>query len=382
MEINSNFEITQQYLNALQNKHSTTNSFADSLTNQTQISKEELLEQLSHISNSDNFNEKISSTAQNMSESDLKLFAFVLNESTNMNYYSPVLLGGKNIDKVNSQESIAITEKFVFNSDEDAIDFIDESLKHLEKSIKNNIAHERDDGEKISREFYSTFENIKTNYIKTIDENNAALGIMTKYTKPISLEEAQKQKEQEQFDTAMKEHGLDPKKNLDVFTFKFMQEGYSKNEAIERTSAYKSAGLIRDTTLEEKFGETIYSLSFITYNPEYKKALEDSFENMTTQQIKGVVKTISSSEVFSIHVDELAKILPRDEEIGPQEVARRMNEYWNDRYGSQEKMSEMFDKLLRQNEINQKFTTDDLTYIEEGLNILIDTYKENNNASK
>jgi hypothetical protein len=161
-----------------------------------------------------------------------------------------------------------------------------------------------------------------------------------------------------------------------------MQEGYSKNEAIERTSAYKSAGLIRDTFLEEKFGETIYSLSFITYNPEYKKALEDSFENMTTQQIKGVVKTISSSEVFSIHVDELAKILPRDEEIGPQEVARRMNEYWNDRYGSQEKMSEMFNKLLRQNEINQQFTTDDLTYIEEGLNILIDTYKENNNASK
>jgi four helix bundle protein len=139
MEISSNFEITQQYLNALQNKHSTTNSFADSLTNQTQISKEELLEQLSHISNNDNFNEKISSMAQNMSESDLKLFTFVLNESNNMNYYSPVLLGGKNIDKVNSQESIAITEKFVFNSDEDAIDFIDESLKHLEKSIKNNI---------------------------------------------------------------------------------------------------------------------------------------------------------------------------------------------------------------------------------------------------
>lgn len=88
-------------------------------------------------------------------------------------------------------------------------------------------------------------------------------------------------------------------------------------------------------------------------------------------------KTISLSGVFSIHVDELSKILPKDEDIGAEEVMRRMDEYWNNRYGSPEKMMAMFDKVLRQNEINQKFSTEDLTYVEDGINILIETYKRN-----
>jgi len=384
MQINLNSEITQQYLIALQNKQKSTsvsfkNTYASyhSNENSSQMSREEIIEQLSHISNNDNFNEKISQMAQNMDEEDLKLFTFVLNESPNMDEYNYVILSDKDIKKVKEQESIQLKESFVFNTDEEALDFINDTLKHLEISIKNNFAHERDYEEKKSKEFYNTFENIKTNYIKTIDENNAALGIMTHYTRPVSLEELQKQKDQEQFDIAMKGHGLDPKSNLDIATFKFMQEGYSKNEAMERSKAYKSAGLIQDSFFEEKFGTKVYSLSFIAHNPEYKKALEESFEKMTTEQIKGVSKTISSSEVFSIHVDELSKILPRDEDIGPEEVMRRMDKYWNDRYGTAEKMMAMFDKVLRQNEINQNFTTEDLSYIETGINILIDTYKKN-----
>lgn len=385
MQINSNTEITQQYLMALQNKQTATsvsfeNSYESYQSNkgETHISIEEILEQLSHISNNDNFNEKISQIAKNMDEEDLKLFTFVLNESPNMDEYNYVILSDKDIKKVKAQDTVQVTENFIFNTDEEALDFIANTLKHLEISIKNNFAHERDFEEKKSKEFYNTFENIKTNYIKTIDENNAALGIMTKYERPVSLEELQKQKDQEQFDMAMREHGLDPKSNLDIATFKFIQEGYSKNEAMKRSKAYENAGLIPNTFFEEKFGTKVYKLSFIAHNPEYKKALEESFEKMTTEQIKGVSKTISSSEVFTIPLEDLMKIMPKDEkDLGPEEVMRRMDEYWDDRYGTQEKMSEMFDKVLRQNKINQNFTTENLSYIEVGINILIDTYKKN-----
>jgi len=384
MQINSNIEITQQYLTALQNKQATTstnfeNSYASyhSNENSSQISREEILEQLSHISNNDNFNEKVSQVAKSMDEEDFKLLTFVLNESPNMDQYNYVILSDKDIKNVESQESVQVKEKFSFTTDEEALDFIDATLKHLEVSIKNNHFMENSHEEKKSQEFFDIFTDIKSNYIKTIDENNAALGIMTKYERPVSLEELQKRKEQEQVNLAMMRHELDPKSDLDKATFKFMQEGYPKTEAIERASAYKDAGLIPNTEFFEKFGVTVYSLSFIAHNPEYKKALEESFEKMTTEQIKGVSKTISSSGVFSIHVDELSKILPRDEDIGPEEVMRRMNEYWNDRYGTGDKMMAMFDKVLRQNEINQNFTTEDLYYIEDGINILIDTYKKN-----
>jgi hypothetical protein len=386
MQINSNSVILQEYLVSLQNKQTSiagsfenSYEFYQSNKSESQTSKDILLEQLSQISNNDNFNEKISQVAQNMDEDNLKLFAFVLNESPNMNRYSDVILGDKNIDKVNGQKSVQITKKFVFNTNEEALDFINDTLKHLETSIKNNFAWERDYEEGKSKEFYNTFENIRTNYIKTIDENNAILGIMTHYAKPISLEEAQRQKDQEQFDLAMKRDGLNPKNNLDVATFKFMQEGYSNSEAIERTQAYKSAGLILDTFFEEKFGTIVYNLSFMENSPEYKKALEASFEKMDTETIKGVLKTISSSGVFSISMEDMMKIMPRDEKgLGSKEVMRRLNEYWDNRYGSTEKMMEMFDKVLRQNEINQKFSTDDFSYIEAGLNILIETYNFDN----
>ncbi|MEW6551769.1 MAG: hypothetical protein AB1389_06545 [Campylobacterota bacterium] len=385
MQVNSKLGVTQQCLAALQHKQATISisfekSYESYQSNKSNspISREEILEQLSHISNNDNFNEKISQVAKNMNEEDLKLFTFVLNESPNMDKYNYVILNDKDIKKVEAQDTVQVTEKFIFNTDEDALDFMDTTLKHLEISIKNNFAYERVYEEKKSKEFYNTFENIKTNYIKTIDENNAVLGIMTHYTKPISLEEIQKQKEQEQeqINLAMQGHGLNPKSDLDKVAFKFIQEGYPKTEAIERAQAYKSAGLIPDTEFFEKFGTMVYSLSFIAHNPEYKRALEESFEKMTTEQIKGVSKTISSSGVLAIHVDELSKILPRDEDIGPEEVMRRMDEYWNNRYGTSEKMMAMFNKVLRENESNQKSSTNDLSYIEDGLNILIDTYEK------
>lgn len=382
MQVNSKLEVTQQYLTALQHKQATISTSFDksyesyqSNKSDSPISREEILEQLSHMSNNDNFNEKISQVAKNMNEEDLKLFTFVLNESPNMDEYNYVILSDKDIKKVEAQDTVQVTEKFIFNTDEDALDFIDTTLKHLKISIKNNFAHERVYEEKKSKEFYNTFENIKTNYIKTIDENNAVLGIMTHYTKPISLEEIQKQKEQEQINLAMQGHGLNPKSDLDKVAFKFIQEGYPKAEAMERAQAYKSAGLIPDTESFEKFGTMVYSLSFIAHNPEYKRALEESFEKMTTEQIKGVSKTIGSNGVLSIHVNKLKEILPRDENIEAEEVMRRMDEYWNNRYGTSEKMMAMFNKVLRENESNQKFSTNDLSYIEDGLNILIETYE-------
>ncbi|MDY0328858.1 MAG: hypothetical protein RBR07_11450 [Arcobacteraceae bacterium] len=384
MQINSNSSLSQQYLTAFQNKQAiTSTSFEKSYESyqsnksSSPISREEILEQLSHISNNDNFNEKISQVAKNMNEEDLKLFTFVLNESPNMDEYNYVILSDKDIKNVESQESVQVKENFSFKTDEEALDFIDMTLEHLELSIKNNHFMENPHEEKKSQQFFDIFTDIKSNYIKTIDENNATLGIMTKYERPISLEELQKQKEQEQINLAMQGHELDPKSDLDKATFKFMQEGYSKTEAIDRAMAYKGAGLIPNTEFFEKFGVTVYSLSFIAHNPAYKKALEESFEKMTTEQIKGVSKTIGSSDVLSIHVNELSKILPKDEDIGAEEVMRRMDEYWNNRYGSPEKMMAMFDKVLRQNEINQKFSTEDLTYVEDGINILIETYKKN-----
>jgi len=125
MQINLNSEITQQYLIALQNKQKSTsvsfkNTYASyhSNENSSQMSREEIIEQLSQISNNDNFNEKISQMAQNMDEEDLKLFTFVLNESPNMDEYNYVILSDKDIKKVKEQESIQLKESFVFNTDD------------------------------------------------------------------------------------------------------------------------------------------------------------------------------------------------------------------------------------------------------------------------
>lgn len=246
--------------------------------NTNESNRDTIIESLSYISNNNNFNEKISQVASSLNEEDLKLFAFVLNESDKMDKFSSVILSDKNIKTVNEDGTIQVKQRLIFNTNEEALDFIDETLSHLKTSVKNGHFEKKNYAENKSQQFVDTFEDIKSNYIKTIDENNAALGIMTKYTKPLSLE----QKEQEQIDLAMKGHRLDPKSGLDQYTFKFMKEGYSQKDAEERAMAYKDAGIIPNTEFFEKFGVTLYNLSFIAHNPEYKNALEKSFEKMDT----------------------------------------------------------------------------------------------------
>lgn len=54
-----------------------------------------------------------------------------------------------------------------------------------------------------------------------------------------------------------------------------------------------------------------------------------------------------------------------------------MSQYWNDRHGTTEKMDALFEKIRNQIKIDQKFTTEDLTFINNGVDILIDVYKNN-----
>jgi len=206
-------------------------------------SKVLLLKQLSQISNDTTFNKTIFEKAKSMGNEDIAILSHALHTSSSIDYYSDNILSYKNLANIDEQNEISTTDKLSFNSKEEGVAFLEQTIEYIETSVKYNRFMEHPEDSKKAQEFYDIFNGIKKDYIDNVNENTGILSHYTNYTKPLSLEEKQAQKDQAQIDRAMKMHGLDPASNLDQFQFKLMQEGYSKDEAFERTQIYNQAGL-------------------------------------------------------------------------------------------------------------------------------------------
>ncbi len=76
-------------------------------------------------------------------------------------------------------------------------------------------------------------------------------------------------------------------------------------------------------------------------------------------------------------MESMKKIMGPEENAIPEEVMKRADDYWNNLYGTKEQILEIFQKKLDRIKFDQKFTTDDLSYITNGFNLLIDIFKKN-----
>lgn len=217
------------------------------------------------------------------------------------------------------------------------------------------------------KKIFENVNDILIRYDNQIEENNAILESYTKTTKQLSLEELQKQKDEEQFVLAMKGHDMNPNSDLERFAFKFMQQGYRKEEAIERTNIYSMMGLVprEHQVLDDS---QINYVGIITHNPKFKESLEESFEKMTTKQLQKTAHSIS----VSIPMEEIISGNPSHEEI-----MKRAAEYWTEGNGAINKIVDTLYREMKDIDVRQKFTTDDLSYIKEGFQILIDTFNNN-----
>ena len=201
---------------------------------------------------------------------------------------------------------------------------------------------------------------------KQIDEDNATLESYTKVNKPLSLEEAQKQKDEEQFDLAMKGHDMNPNSDMERFAFKLMQKGYRKEEAIERTNMYSRVGLVpREYQVIDD--SQINYVGIVSHSAKFKESLEESFEQMSTAQLKKIAYDIP----VGLPMEDIIADNPTHEEI-----MKRAGKYW-DENGTIGKIVNMFNEQIEEVNIQQKFTTEDLSYIKDGFQLLIDTFKEN-----
>ncbi len=192
-------------------------------------------------------------------------------------------------------------------------------------------------------------------------------------------------KDQEQFDLAMEAYGLHPDNTRDVFMMELIQQGYSENSARERANIYQSAGLLADEngassiTLGDEVFE-VYHLSLVTFDPVYKQSLREAYDQMDNEQLKEVHSKVSSQ--LSLSVDDLKEVMSRDGSKSHEEIREGLKEYWDERYGTPEQVLSIFEKALKSIEIDEKFSKEDLTYIKEGVYLLIEEYKKNLDTSK
>jgi len=342
--------------------------------NEQEQSKALLLKQLSQISNDKSFNKTIFEKARNMDNKDIAILSHTLHTSNSIDYYSDNILSYKNLDNIDEKKEIRNTNKLSFVSKEDSVAFLEQTIEYIETSVKYNKFMEHPEDSKKAQGFHDIFNEIKKDYIDNVNEESGVLAHYINYTKPLSLEEKQQQKDQEQIDLAMKAHGLDPKSNLDQFQFKLMQEGYSKDEAFERTQIYHEAGLIDNNEWFEKFGVRVYSLSMLAHNPILRESMMETYATMDTNELREVASRMSGG--FSLSIEDMKKILGDEETSNPRDVMARAKKHWEELYGTPEKMMNMFNERLKALDQEQRFTAENIDYIKDGIYMIIEHYNK------
>ena len=267
-------------------------------------------------------------------------------------------------------ENNPLDSEFKFKDENKILDFLDAINYHLNRG---NEGPE-------SQGFATEFREIRKRYEEQMGENNALFTQMTKYTKPQSLEEAQKQKHEENISKAMKAFGLNPKEDFDRFTFGIMQEGYSKEEAYERTNIYSYVGLVPRNSCVRKFGiEELYNqkANYLTQNPTLKQSLMESFSKMDTEQLKEVGHSIGSEFGLSVNDIHGYDVHENDIHLSKEEFEEKVDEFWKEKFGSVQEIINMFNEKLEPYILEHEKGVKDYTYVFDAFEILIDTLLEN-----
>jgi len=188
------------------------------------------------------------------------------------------------------------------------------------------------------------------------------------------------QKDQEQFELAMEAYGLSPTDTKDIFMMELIQQGYSEDTARGRANIYNNAGLLADedgVTYITMGEETlpVHHLSLAVFDPTYKQSLRELYDQLDTEQLKKSRVTTG----LGIHVSDLKEIMPRDGSKSSEEVKAGLKEYWDEKYGTPEKIFEMFDMVLHKIKMEEKFTNTKLTDERESVEKFIEIYKKNVN---
>ena len=339
------------------------------------LEKATMLKNLSQKTNDGDFNKIIFNHAKDMDINDIKTLSFILDESSTIDRYSGIILSPEDLDEVSSSLNGLSSKRLTLNSYEDSYEFIDSTIEHLDTSYKNNRFMMHPDEAEISQKFTELFKDIKDEYIDAIDDDKSILGEYMRTIKPLILEEEQKIQESEQLKKDMEIYGLDSSSNIQKFEYELIQEGYTRKEARERTMLYNHAGLISDSDTADKFGINLYNLGMLSRNPELKNSMMEAYAQMDTNTLREVSQRMSRT--FSIDMESMKKIMGPEEDANPEEIMKRADDYWNNEYGTTEQVLNMFQEKLDRIKIDQKFTTDDLSYITDGFNLLIDIFIKN-----
>ena len=332
------------------------------------------LKRVSDFSNDDELNKLLFNKAKELNSSeDVSNMLVILNYEKNFTKNREFDFPSNLNLRPYYNENNPFDSEFKFKDENEIIEFLDIINYHLNRG-----------NESLESSYFSNeFENIKEKYQKQMGENNALYTQMTKYQKPQSFEEAQKQKDEENIAKAMEAIGLDPTSDFDRFTFGIMQEGYSKEEAFERTNIYEYVGLVPKDSTIRKFGiEEIFneSSNYLTQNPTLKQSLMESFSKMDTEQLKKVGHSIGSE--FGLALND---IFVEGENLSNEQFQVKINQFWKEKFGSAQKIISMFDEKLQYFVQEHERGAEDYTYVINAFEILIDTFlqnsKENTNTS-
>lgn len=338
--------------------------------NEEDVNKAYYLKRISDFSNDDELNKILFNKAKEYESSeDVSNMLVILNYEKNFTKNREFDFPSDFNLKPYYNENNPLDSEFKFKNENKILDFLDTIDYHLNRGNEGPQ----------SQWFASEFKEVRKNYEIQMGENNALFTQMTKYTKPQSLEEAQKQKDEENIAKAMEAIGLDSTSDFDRFAFGIMQEGYSKEEALQRTNIYEYVGLVPKDSTIKKFGiEEIFneSSNYLTQNPTLKQSLMESFSKMDTVQLKKVGHSIGSE--FGLALND---IFVEGENLSNEQFQVKINQFWKDKFGTSEKILDMFYEKLQYFIKEDERGAEDYQYVMDAFEILMDRFLENSNKN-
>ena len=371
MEIHSTTQVVSSLHNEEKSENNkTTSQFKLSVNDKDSLDKATMLKKLSQKTNDDIFNKIIFNSSKDMDIDDIKILSTILDDSSSIDRFSGILLSPEKLSELSSSKYIISNDKLSLDSYKDSYEFINSTIEHLEQSYKNNKFNEHPDEAIVSEKFHKLFLDIENKYIDIIDDDKSILSEYTKTIKPLILEEAQEIEENQQLKMAMKIYGLDSGSSLQKFEYELIKEGYRRDEARDRASLYAQAGLLGHSDIEEKFGIVIHDLSMLGRTPELKEAMIESYAQMDTEQLREVISKVNS---FPMNFEDFRNILGAEGQYTPEEIVKRADNYWENKYGKPEQIiNHFFDKIA---EVD-KFPPINASNIKNGIQLLMDIFKE------
>ena len=119
------------------------------------------------------------------------------------------------------------------------------------------------------------------------------------------------------------------------------------------------------------------SSGYLNQDPNLKQSLMESFSKMDTEQLKEVGYSIGSEFALSLN-----DIFVEGENLSKDETQEKIDQFWIDKFGTTQKILDMFNEKLeyfiREHERGEK----DYTYVFEAFEILTDSFLSNSKKVK